>query len=322
MENEVEVYMDSFMVSTGNNVTGEIFVHCSSGELAIKIAGKEKVSITKSTGETWHNTVKIFNHYEKIWDVESGQKAIFPFCFRLPYHIPATFHFLKEDDKGNLIEASIRYKVKAEVLCVDKLISDCKILTIYGNSASPYQVPNTLTFKEISNCFCFPAGLASLEISMISPCTVDNSHAKFAITCKELPHNSRILEITGKTIYVLSITLPDNTYHFNLELNETVQESNSLEFCGDITKKFGENHCTTESSMISSCYKVEASVRFSFGCKVHEVQSALAFNVGPILVKSPQHSYLIENTKEFAIIHIVLVDSFGDAMCSSMITYS
>ena len=309
--------MDSLTASAGNKVTGEIFVQGSNSSVVIKIFGKEKIIVIGADGTKLYDpTKRIFSHYEQLSEIEQ-QRAVIPFCCKLPYHIPSTFHFFKEDSEGNLIEASIIYKIKAKQMQSNLLISsDCRILTIYRPTSSIHPSSNTITFQHITNCFCFPAGMAAMEIHLLTPYSNLNDTAQFLIASTETPRNARVIEIIGKTIYGLTIEFPGKTYQFDLEMNRAVTSEKKLEFCADIGAKFGNNHCSTETGMIYSCYKVEGIVRFRSGCKIRELRSTLAFHVSPQVVNTPKLSYNVDSIKEFPILNIILKDSSEDSECS------
>ena len=260
----------------------------------------------------------MFNHHEKLKDIEDSIRSIVPFCFKLPYYIPATFHFIKEDSENNIVECLIQYKIKAELNQYENMLAyDYKFLTIFRNPSFSCLATNVLAMKPLTTCFCFPLGLASFEINLLSPCFNINETVTVEMKCLERPKKAKIIEIIARTIYELNIDLPDHkSYRFELETNKVTSNEDKLEFCADIGAKYGDNHGSNESGIMQSCYKIEGTVRLRYGCRFHEVSTSIYFHVNPQNIKTPKLSSSFENIKEFPIVNIILKDSKGEPVAS------
>ena len=316
METKVLVIMDTLTYNAGHNVTGEIFACSSNSSLNLKIIGKEKVRIINTKNEIIKRESIIINHYEHIASLEDCNKVVFPFCFKLPNFCPATFHFLKEDNEGNLIKAVIKYKITAEVLQNTIILtSDDKYLTVLQNSFSSSRNNCVISFSEHATCFCIPADRVSMKISLASKYSAISNFPNFMISCLEIPRRSEIVKIIGMTVYELSIMIPGHrTYNFYYEINSISGVDKNLEFSADVGAKFGENHGSNQTSLIRSIYKVQGILEYKYRCKIRSLDCSLYFHVNPHIVKTPKLSNSFEKSKEFPIINIVLKDESGRPM--------
>lgn len=311
MENRVLVYLDTLKICAGSKVTGEICANCSPCLLVLKLSGKEKIQVRSLNNHRETKKIQLFKHVEKIIDIQERSKAVFPFSYKLPSSAPATFHFSKEDQNGSLIDAIVVYKIQALLLQGETIVAtDYKFLTVYQMPSGRTKFP-TLSFSEtISSCLSWNF---VMELSRLSPEEWNRNIAKFKLRCLDWPRGFRILEIILRTIYSVTIQLPnDFIYKNSFVINETRSLGNEtqMEFNSETLGRFGDNHGTNDSKLICSEFIFEGIVRASFCCKVWEIKGELPFHVNPVDVKTPKFSSTFENSKAFPIINIILKSNF------------
>ncbi|OMJ72213.1 hypothetical protein SteCoe_29388 [Stentor coeruleus] len=311
MENTVLVYLDTLKICAGSKVTGEICANCNPCLLILKLSGKEKVQVRSLNNHRETKKVQLFKHVEKIIEIQERSKAVFPFSYKLPSSIPATFHFSKEDQDGSLIDAIVVYKIQTLLLQGENIVAtDYKFLTVYRMPSGRCKTP-ILTFAQtISSCLSWDF---VMELERLSSENCYKNIAEFKLRCLDWPGSFRILEIILRTVYIVTIQLPNGfIYKNSFVISETRSSNNEtqIELHSEMLGKFGDNHGTNDSKLISSEFIFEGIVRASFCCKVWEIRGELPFHVNPIDVKTPKFSSTFENSKEFPIINIILKSSF------------
>ncbi|OMJ81704.1 hypothetical protein SteCoe_17754 [Stentor coeruleus] len=311
MENRVLVYLDTLKICAGSKVTGEICANCNPCLLVLKLSGKEKVQVRSLNNHRETKKVQLFKHVEKIIDIQERSKAVFPFSYKLPSSAPATFHFSKVDQNGSLIDAIVVYKIQALLLQGETVVAtDYKFLTVYRMPSGRCKVPSLSFAHTISSCLSWNF---VMELDRLSSEDCYRNIAEFKFRCIDWPENFRILEIILRTIYNITIQLPnDFIYKNSFVICETRSTNNEtqMELHSETLGRFGDNHGTNDSKLISSEFTFEGIVRASFCCKTWEIKGELPFHVNPVDVKTPKFSSTFENLKAFPIINIILKSNF------------
>jgi hypothetical protein len=296
----------------GERVEGELVLdlprEMSNLSLSLFFGGGEGVEIYSQKVLTSHLTREIFSHESVLRKLSlmTAGRHVFPFSYKLPSHIPATFSYSGEDQSGNYVKSLISYMMIGKLVYSgdESLSTSCEVCIRNKESRENHR-KEASSVESIQGLCCLNKGSSSFTIQVV---THEDLIVNQTVSYKLIPDNSNCavpinhviaevvleMEFSGKEkncVIVQRVSSLDRVTWI-AAFSAMVYEKD-FEFKSDLKVSEGDkNTSSVETNLIKAKYFLQITVQYDLSFRKQQSFIRLPIYVNPKGILAKERSNL------------------------------
>ena len=264
--------------------------------LTLFFAGGEGVEIYSQKTSISKMTRDIFSHesvLRKLHKIPAGRHT-FPFSYKLPAHLPATFSFSGEDSQQAYVKALISYMMIGKFSFNDETFTSSAEVFIRSQSSLASHAKETTTSDMVSGPCCMAKGSSTFTMQLT---TMEDIVVNQSLNYRLIPDNSRCsvpinhviaevileLDFAGKDKHVVITQVVSALDRVTwIAARSAMVYEKDFEFKSEIKVSEGDkNISSVETNLIKAKYYLRTTVQYDISFKKHQTVIRLPVFVNP-----------------------------------------
>lgn len=264
--------------------------------LTLFFAGGEGVEIYTQKTLISKMTRDIFSHesvLRKLHKLPAGRHT-FPFSYKLPSHLPATFSYSGEDSQQTYVKALISYIMIGKFSFKDEnFTSSCEVCIRSQSSLASHEKETTIS-DLVSGLCCMTKGSSTFTMQLT---TNEDLIVNQSVNYRLIPDNSKCLvpinhviaevvlelDFSGKDKHVLITQVISSLDRVTwIAARSAMVYEKDFEFKSEIKVSEGDkNISSVETNLIKALYYLRITVQYDISFKKHQTVVRMPIFVNP-----------------------------------------